>query len=112
MQSGSELAEDRWTNLSIISGDKPVELACQLRYNYKELKLVFGVNSANPYARKDNKLLLKVYRDGKSAGEKEVVVGRKREWKIDLDDVKNVSLQVKCKSEKCPAIAFSEMLLK
>ncbi len=112
ISSGTEQAEESWNTLAILSGNQPVELACNLRYNYKELKLVFGVNTANPYATKDNKITLKVYLDGNSKGEKEIVVGRKREWKISLEGVKNISFKVQCKKDKCPALAFSEMSLK
>jgi hypothetical protein len=112
ISSGTERAEDTWNTLAILSGNQPVELACNLRYSYKELKLVFGVNTANPYATKDNKITFKVYLDGDSKGEKEVVVGRKREWKLNLEGVKNISFKVQCKKDKCPALAFSEMSLK
>jgi hypothetical protein len=105
-------------DLSIISGDpfipvgNPVEVVCNLKANFQSLKLVFGVNSANSNAQPNNKILFGVYLDGNLAGTKEVIVGSKQEWTLNLQGVKNVALRAECISGKCPALSFAEMSLR
>jgi hypothetical protein len=95
-----------------IPANKPVELACNLKSSFKELKLVFGVHGANSYARPENKLVFGVFLDNKPAGTKQVVVGEKQEWTLPLQGVKNVSLRAECTTDSCPALSFAEMSLK
>jgi hypothetical protein len=98
---------------AIIRASKPAEFVCNLQSSFKELKLVFGVHSGNGAARPENKLLLEVFLDGKPAGTREVVVGSKQEWTLNIQGVKNVSLRAECTIDKfCPALSFTEMSLR
>lgn len=99
-------------NSSYITLDKPVEFVCNLKSNYKELKLVFGVHGGNNYALPQNKLLFQVFLDNKPVARKEVAVGAKQELSLNLSGVKNVSLRAECNTQYCPALSFTEMSLK
>ncbi|MFB2892164.1 hypothetical protein ACE1CI_04385 [Aerosakkonemataceae cyanobacterium BLCC-F50] len=101
-----------------LSGDyfipvgNPVEVVCNLKANFQSLKLVFGVHSGNSFAQPNNKILFGVYLDGNLAGTKEVIVGPKQEWTLNLQGVKNVALRAECISGKCPGLYFAEMSLR
>ncbi|MUG98750.1 hypothetical protein F7734_43245 [Scytonema sp. UIC 10036] len=98
--------------LAQLTGNEPLEFVCNLKSSYKELKLVFGIHSGNQYAFPNRKLLFQVFLDGKSAGTREVVVGTKQEWTLNLQGIKNVSLRGECTTNVCPALGFTEMSLK
>jgi hypothetical protein len=95
-----------------IDSRTPIEFVCNLKSSYKELKLVFGVHSGNSYALPNNKLMFTAFLDGKQAGTKQVVVGSKQEWILNLQGVKNVALRTECTVKTCPALYFTEMTLK
>ncbi|MEO1428415.1 MAG: hypothetical protein AAFV71_04980 [Cyanobacteria bacterium J06633_8] len=94
-----------------ISGKTPLEFVCNLNSSYQQLNFVFGVHSANSYALPENNISFQVFLDSELAGNKQVVVGQKQEWKLNLQGVKNISLRAECTTNKCPALSFSEMSL-
>ncbi len=91
---------------------EPVEIVCNLQSSYTELILVYGVHGGNSYSLPENKLLFSVFLDSKPAGTKEVVVGSKEQWNLNLQGVTNVALRAECTTETCPSLSFTEMTLK
>jgi hypothetical protein len=91
---------------------EPVEIVCNLKSSYAELRLVYGVHGGNSYSLPQNKLLFSVFLNSKPAGTKEVVVGPKQQWNLNLQGVTNVSLRAECTTQTCPSLSFTEMTLK
>ncbi|MDV2996291.1 MAG: hypothetical protein N4J56_005945 [Chroococcidiopsis sp. SAG 2025] len=99
-------------NNGAIYRSEPVEIVCNLQSSYTELQLVYGVHSGNSYSLPKNKLLFSVFLDSKPAGTKEIVVGSKQKWNLNLQSVTNVRLRAECTTAICPALSFTEMTLK
>jgi hypothetical protein len=92
--------------------EEPIEMVCNLQSSYSNLKLVYGVHGGNSQSLPENRLMFSVFLDKKAVGAKEVVVGSKYQWDLNLQGVKNVSLRVECASKVCPSLSFTEMTLK
>ncbi len=90
---------------------QPFEFVCNLHSSYKELRLVFGVNDAHPYAQPSNKIDLQVLLDKKPAETRQITVGTKQTLVLNLQDKNTVALRVSCTST-CPPLSFTEMGLK
>jgi Carboxypeptidase regulatory-like domain len=95
-----------------IYGSSPIEFVCGLTDSYKELKMEFGVNSANNYAFPGNKIEFEVFLDGKSAGKRIVATGGKQQWPLNIQGIHNISFRAICLTEYCPELFFSELSLK
>jgi Carboxypeptidase regulatory-like domain len=96
----------------IIYRTSPIQFVCGLNDGYKELKMEFGVNSANIYAFPGNKIEFEVFLEGKSAGKRIVATGSKQQWSLNIQGIHNVSFQAICLTDQCPALVFSELSLK
>ncbi|TBR58118.1 hypothetical protein B4U84_19440 [Westiellopsis prolifica IICB1] len=95
-----------------IEAGQPLEAVCNLNGSFTELNLVYGVNSGNRYAFKDNKLVFRVDLDNKTVEAKEVIVGEKYTSNLNLQGVKNVKLRVECLKKYCPPLSIAQMSLK
>jgi hypothetical protein len=96
-----------------VESNQPLEAVCNLKNNFTELRLVYGVNSGNSNAFPENKLLFRVELDNKPVEIKEVIVGEKYTSNLKLPGVKNVKLRVECTNPNkyCPPLSISEMTL-
>jgi hypothetical protein len=90
---------------------QPLEFVCGLNSNYKELKLVFGIDDANRYAQPSNKIELQVFLDKKPADTRQVTVGPKQTLVVKVEGINNLGLRVSCTST-CPPLSFLDMGLK
>lgn len=89
----------------------PVEFVCNVNSSYRQLKLVYGVHGANSLANPDNKLAFTVFLDNKPVETRQVIVGSKQEWILNLQGVRNVAFRAECSVETCPSLSFAEMSL-
>jgi hypothetical protein len=95
-----------------ISRTTNIEFVCGLNNSYKELKMVFGVHSADSLAQPANKIELEVFLNGKSAGKKIVAVGARQEFPLNVKGAQDISFKLSCLKDICPPLIFSEMSLR
>jgi hypothetical protein len=103
--------EDGYYGNATIYRKLPIEFVCNVNSSYRQLKLVYGVHGANTLANPDNKLGFTVFLDNKPVETRQVVVGYKQEWILNLQGVKNVAFRTECSVESCPSLSFAEMSL-
>lgn len=99
----------------------PAGVACRIdspesSYQFRKLKLTFGVSNTNPNTgtNKDSAVVqLTVYRNLQKVGSKEVQRGEKQSWEVDVTNTQNIALEAECVKTKrsgrfCPSIVFTQ----
>ena len=102
----SEIANISYYNQ--VTQSQPLEFLCNLHSSYKKLKLVFGVNDANPLSQPSNKIQLEALLDNNSAEIRQVTVGVKQTLELNVQGRNTVGIKVSCTST-CPPLSFIDM---
>lgn len=107
----------RW-NGNFITQKTSIQVACRLaeagqKPKFRTLTLAFGLPD-NHYRAQGSLIRLSIYKDGNFFEYRDVTLGQKLVWPINITNVRSIALEAECKrgrSEICPALYFYQDIL-
>ena len=100
-----------------IRSDIPASAACRItpsgsKPRFRTLRLAFGINNGNSYAKNNSLIKLTVFLDGNAMGSQEMAKGEQKFWLVNVTNVRSVALRADCLSrDTCPSVVFVQTLL-